>query len=65
MKYFYYGTKQENAKTPTNSYHNMGNGFGEEYSMMQDEELVIEEDTIYEIDQECEACRQKRQQENT
>ena len=53
MRYFYYGMEKEKESMPS------GRGMGNRRSVKREDDLVIEEDTIYEIDRECEACRQK------
>lgn len=64
MRYFYYGTELESkegkdrARTCGNRENSHRRG---QKDMMMDGELVVEEDTIYEIDRECEFCRQRRQ----
>jgi hypothetical protein len=55
MRYFYYGNK-ENKRKET-SY-----GMQPAWTNFREEDLVEEEDTIYEIDRHCEEC-QKRMQE--
>ena len=53
MRYFYYGTEKRKES--------MSSGRQMEYGrkVRKEDDLVIEEDTIYEIDRECEACRQR------
>ena len=53
MRYFYYGNEKRKDQA---SWEQWG-----KYSdkAEREDDLVIEEDTIYEIDRECEACRQR------
>ncbi|RHU94887.1 hypothetical protein DXC08_09205 [Clostridium sp. OM07-9AC] len=53
MRYFYYGIEKRKES--------MSSGRQMEYGskVRKEDDLVIEEDTIYEIDRECEACRQR------
>lgn len=51
MRYFYYGP--EKAKETAAGLSKADRG------KRQDDDLVIEEDTIYEVDRECEACRKR------
>lgn len=57
MRYFYYGPEWE---LKDQGLENRSAGEGKSgHSSKWDEALVIEDDTIYEIDPECEACREK------
>lgn len=51
MRYFYYGPEKAKETAAESS--------GQNRRQKQDDDLVIEEDTIYEIDRECEACRKR------
>ena len=51
MRYFYYGPEKVKETAIESS--------GEDRRQKQEDDLVIEEDTIYEIDRECEACRKR------
>ncbi len=53
MRYFYYGMEKRKESMPS------GQGIENRQNRNRDDDLVIEEDTIYEIDRECEACRQR------
>ena len=53
MRYFYYGVEKEIESMPS------GHGMENRRNVKREDDLVIEEDTIYEIDRECEACRQR------
>lgn len=53
MRYFYYGTETRKEAMPS------GHGIENRQNGNKEDDLVIEEDTIYEIDRECEACRQR------
>lgn len=60
MRYFYYGNEQDGGRRreSTESFRRMNSSYGRGgYEDGQEESLVIEEDTIYEIDRECESCR--------
>lgn len=62
MRYFYYGNEQ-NSKGQRQA-DLRSNGMGQVQNSWQNEMedgLIIEEDTIYEIDQECLACRKRRE----
>lgn len=64
MRYYYYGREPEGGKKRQQSegYGSMGRADGRGvHKMAQQGEVIIEEDTIYEIDQECESCRRNRQ----
>ena len=64
MRYFYYGKEPEGGerREQQEGYFNMGKSYGRSrYRHIQEGEVIIEEDTIYEIDQECESCRRNRQ----
>lgn len=64
MRYFYYGKEPESrerwegSRNCCNTRRACARG---SYGMMGEEGLVIEEDTIYEIDRECQSCRRNRQ----
>ena len=51
MRYFYYGPEKAKETAVESSEEDRG--------QKQEDDLVIEEDTIYEIDRECEACRKR------
>lgn len=51
MRYFYYGPEKAKETAVESS--------EEDRRQKQEDDLVIEEDTIYEIDRECEACRKR------
>lgn len=53
MRYFYYGTEKRKESMTS------GQGVKNRQKGNKEDDLVIEEDTIYEIDRECEACRQR------
>ena len=53
MRYFYYGNEKRKDRVSWEHAVNSSDG------MQREDDLVIEEDTIYEIDRECEACRQR------
>mgnify|MGYP000369511986 CR=1 FL=1 len=53
MRYFYYGVEKGKESMPS------GHGMENRRNVKREDDLVIEEDTIYEIDRECEACRQR------
>ncbi|MBO5483977.1 MAG: hypothetical protein J5979_02050 [Lachnospiraceae bacterium] len=63
MRYFYYGNEQINGERKNGSGRNCRTdssyGSWQKRRAGMDDELVIEEDTIYEIDRECVACRKK------
>lgn len=66
MKYYYYGNdylrqKTENRERLTTESTEVESSKKAEleYHSMKDEDLVIEEDTIYEIDQACMKCKAK------
>lgn len=62
MRYYYYGTDAQNQRKGRVEAANRREegGYGARKSRGRGEEdLVVEEDTIYEIDRECEACRKK------
>ncbi len=52
MRYFYYG--MENRKNVLSA-----DQTKPEQREYREDDLVIEEDTIYEIDRECEACKKR------
>lgn len=51
MRYFYYGPEKAKEMAVESS--------EEDRRQKQEDDLVIEEDTIYEIDRECEECRKR------
>lgn len=57
MRYFYYGSEQEDRGKNRQLYRRGNNGRRDRYDIMDEDGLVIEEDTIYEIDWECRNCR--------
>lgn len=59
MRYFYYGSEQEERGTNRQQYRRGNHYRRDRYDMMEEDGLVIEEDTIYEIDWECRNCRKK------
>lgn len=63
MRYFYYGNEQDGSRRREDpeGFRRMGDSCSRRgYGGGQEEGLVIEEDTIYEIDQECESCRSRQ-----
>ncbi len=63
MRYYYYGngvkTEKKRLKASVLSEKRPWQVILQE-SLLQDQDLVIEDDTIYEIDRECLRCRQNR-----
>lgn len=58
MSYYYFGEeKTKEKKDETTVYEKRVNPFP-----IQQGSLIIEEDTIYEIDEECMHCQQKKRQ---
>ena len=57
MRYFYYGTDHERQ------YKAAGTDIGSTDGW--DGDLIIDEDTVYEIDRECEKCRKRMQDRYT
>lgn len=58
MRYYYYG-ETTNSQMHGNSERGIGVGYHLKNLELQDSDLVIEEDTVYEIDRECLKCRRK------
>lgn len=63
MRYFYYGNEQINREGKNcdrgNRRTESSYGSWQKGRIGMDDELIIEDDTIYEIDRECEVCRKK------
>lgn len=64
MRYFYYGPNEK--KVVASGVENKSSGileeradFGQDKTVSIDGDLVIEDDTIYEIDRNCMACRKR------
>ncbi|MDE6568895.1 MAG: hypothetical protein K2K70_14380 [Lachnospiraceae bacterium] len=56
MRYYYYGNQYDQQKQAIHAMH-VSDSQGVRAEKPDDRDLIIEDDTIYEIDRECLRCR--------